>query len=177
MEEVWKDIKNFEELYQVSNLGRVKSCNRFKNNNGGLVKISEKIMKPHLNTSGYYQAILSKNNKKYMPLLHRLMAEAFLDNPNNYPQINHINGIKTDNRLENLEWCSASENQKHAYKTGLSETRFNENARHAKLTNAQVLEIRQLKDRMTLKEIGEKYGVTLHAIHRILANKNWQHLL
>lgn len=123
MEEVWKDIAGYEGLYQISNLLRIKSLERFfeVTRCGRVNKIcqKEKILKCTPNGGGYYYVGLYKDNKKTTLRLHRLIAKAFIPNPNNKPHINHINGIKTDNRIENLEWVTHSENIQHAYNTGL----------------------------------------------------------
>lgn len=115
--EIWKDIEGLEGEYQISNLGRVKSLERsYVNGFGGITPVNERILKPGKHTRGYFRVCLRKGNYQY---IHRLVAEAFIPNPNNYPTVNHINGDKTDNRVENLEWCSYSYNNKEAYRTGL----------------------------------------------------------
>lgn len=109
MEEIWKDIKGYEGVYQISNLGRVKSVKRMSIDNRVL---KEKIMK-NQDKRGYYQILLNK--KCYR--INRLVAEAFIPNPDKLPEVNHINGIKTDNRVENLEWILHEDNMKHATET------------------------------------------------------------
>lgn len=109
MEEIWKDIKGYEGKYQVSNMGRVKSVERIrKGKSGSNVYVPEKLLKCKNDKDGYKECALCsgthKKQKSYR--VHRLVAEAFLPNPNNYPIINHRNEIKSDNRVENLEWCT-----------------------------------------------------------------------
>lgn len=102
MKEIWKDIKDYEGLYQVSNLGRVKSLVR-KLNDGRLWK--EMILKQEIN-QGYARVLLSNNKNKKHKRVHRLVAEAFIPNPNNYPIINHKDENRLNNRVDNLEWCT-----------------------------------------------------------------------
>lgn len=111
MKEIWKDIEGFEGKYEISNMGRVKSLKE----NGEFL-----ILKPRL-SNGYVRVYLGKVEIKLKSaLIHRLVATAFIDNCKNKPFVNHKNGIKTDNRVENLEWCTKSENTIHAYNNGLS---------------------------------------------------------
>lgn len=114
MKEIWKDIVGFSGLYKVSNLGRIKSVDKKVNNNGGLQHREERILKTRLNRHGYLQVVLSKN-KSYTKTIHRMVAEAFIPNIKNKPQINHIDGDKTNNCVSNLEWATRQENMQHAY--------------------------------------------------------------
>ena len=109
--ENWKDIENYEGLYQVSNLGRIKSLERdVYYSNGTVHHIKEKILVQRIEKNGYQIVSLYKNGKRKDMLAHRLVALAFIPNPANKPQINHKNEVKTDNFVENLEWCTASYN-------------------------------------------------------------------
>lgn len=102
-EEVWKDIVGYEGSYQVSNIGRVKSLDYHRTGEENILKLCK-------NTAGYLKVELWKNNKRKSFKVHRLVATAFIDNPEKKPQIDHINTIKTDNRVDNLRWCTAKEN-------------------------------------------------------------------
>lgn len=110
MIELWKDIKGWENYYQVSNMGRIKSLSRFNSQR-------ERILKQN-HRRGYHSVLFSKSNIHYTVATHRLVAIAFIPNPFNKPQINHINGIRDDNQISNLEWCDQSYNIKHAYENG-----------------------------------------------------------
>lgn len=106
--EEWKDIKGYEGLYQVSNMGRIKSLERYKKNNGGSkTLIKELILKQVENNKGYLRVYLCKNARKRVFLVHRLVADAFIQNPNRLPEVNHKDENKKNNRVENLEWCDS----------------------------------------------------------------------
>lgn len=117
--EIWKDVVGYEGLYQISNLGNLKSLEKIIHQRKRAYKAKEKIMKPNILTTGYYYANLYKNGvvKKYV--LHRLVANAFLPNLLNKPEVNHIDGNKLNNCVSNLEWVTNKENVIHAIKTGL----------------------------------------------------------
>lgn len=114
--EIWKDVIGYEGLYQVSNLGNVKRIGSFRGVNKKY--LNNYNLNPLDNGKGYLRVKLTKNNisKRYM--LHRIIAEAFIKNVDNKPFINHINSNRKDNRIENLEWCTQSENVKHAVNQG-----------------------------------------------------------
>ena len=115
---IWKKLKNYPG-YSVSDTGVVRSDQRKIWNGRGWYESREIILRPNRLSKGYLQVDLKVDKRRHPRQVHRLVAEAFIPNPNNYPQVNHINGIKDDNRVENLEWCDNSMNQLHAYKTGL----------------------------------------------------------
>lgn len=117
--ERWADIEGCEGTYQVSSLGRIRGLPRKVSNHTGVIQLGVRYINGHPITKGYIQVLLSYPKRK-LRLIHVLVAKAFIPNPDGYPQVNHINGIKSDNRVENLEWCNNSMNQKHAYKMGLN---------------------------------------------------------
>lgn len=116
--ELWKAVSGFEGIYEISSYGRVKSLSRIiqKGNNTAFLK--EKMLKPSMNER-YCFVSLGKNHNFRQYSLHRLVASAFIPNPNNLPEVNHIDGNKQNNNVENLEWCDGSYNQLHAVRLGL----------------------------------------------------------
>ena len=114
IEEIWKDIEGYDNYYQISSLGNVRGLDRITINN----HIRKgKILKQHLNHKGYPMVYLSKNGITKGYSIHRLVCQAFIPNPYNLPQVNHKNEIKTDNRVENLEWCTAEYNINYGTRT------------------------------------------------------------
>ena len=116
--EIWKDVEGYEGMYQVSSYGRVKSLAREVTDMFGTKMLEEKIVERSDNCQ-YYMIALSKNNVKEHTSIHRLVAKTFIPNPENKPCVNHIDGNKHNNRVENLEWVTYSENSQHAIRTGL----------------------------------------------------------
>lgn len=121
-DDTWKDIPGYEGLYQINKDGEVRSLERKVVGAKGMCKRAAygSTKKLTLRANGYYAVGLWKNNNQKIENIHRLIAIAFIPNPNNYPEVNHIDGDKTNNKIENLEWCNQSYNVKHAYDTGLN---------------------------------------------------------
>lgn len=183
MVEIWKDVKGFGGLYQVSNFGNVKSLSKEVINstlNNSKRIVTEKILKQRCRKdkkSNYYSVQLCKNGIKKPFQTHRLVALHFILNTDNKPCVNHLNGNKQDNRVDNLEWCTYSENQNHAINTGLFKDKY-ENNPMAKLSNIQVLEIKQmLKVGCKQRDIAKKFNVHFGTISDIKNNKTWKDLI
>lgn len=122
-EEIWKDIEGYEGKYQISNLGNVKSLSRKITTHGKSYRIlPERIISPK-KVNSYLSVILYDSLSCKSFKIHRLVAQAFIHNPNNYPQVNHIDGNKENNCVDNLEWCTQSYNMKEAYRIGLQKPR------------------------------------------------------
>jgi hypothetical protein len=168
MQEVWKDIKDFEGFYQVSNLGNVK---RLK----GKGSVSERLLCRKIDRYGYVKRVLCRYGKCFFLTEHRLVANSFIENPENKATVNHINGIKTDNRVENLEWNTQLENKQNAVNSGLTNLKGNNHPR-SKLTEIQVLEIKDVGLSKTKTFLSKKYGVSRITISRIINNVNWNHI-
>lgn len=134
----WRDIKDFEGLYQISTSGEVKSVERIKQNNLGFQKVNERIRKLSKDKDGYLQVCLSKEGRHYLKKIHRLVAEAFLPNPDNLPVINHKNENKEYNRVENLEWCTVKYNTN--YGNGITKMAITQGRPVLQLYNGYVIE-------------------------------------
>lgn len=117
--ETWKNIPNTNNLYQISKDGNIRSLGRgWDCGLGWNINIKTKNLKKTINDIGYETVNIKQDNKRRLKYVHRLIAEAFIPNPLNKPNINHKNGVKADNRIDNLEWCTQSENIIHSYRNG-----------------------------------------------------------
>ena len=162
--EKWVKIKGFK-YYEVSNLGNVRSIKRKYNP-------KTKKLKTFINKGGYLFCYPYSKGVKHTLLVHRVVSIAFIPNPKNKPCVNHINGIKHDNRVENLEWCTKSENTQHAYTTGLLKDKKGENNGRAKLTIIQVNEIRNNVN-LKNKELAIKYNIHQSYVSSIKNGNVW----
>jgi len=180
MKERWKDIKGYEGIYQISNMARVKSLGREQrvklNNNITSAFRPEKIIKVSINTDGYLTLCLTKNYFKKTVKIHRLVAIHFIKNKYNKPYVNHKDGNKLNNSIENLEWCTYQENLKHAMMHGLRANHERHGA--AKLTKKEARLIRELRysNKMKYKDLSEMFNVAQGTIQSILHNRTWQNI-
>lgn len=177
--EIWVDIIDFEGYYQISNYGRVKSLRRvIHRNKMGILILPERILNPHIDVTGYKRLYLYKKDFKTREFVHRIVALHFIENHNNKPQINHKNGIKTDNNIENLEWCTGKENVHHAFRIGLNKASIGEQKGTSKLKEIEVVIIKKLLkgNQHTQQEIANMYNVSRCAIKEIKFNRNWKHV-
>jgi hypothetical protein len=174
MEEIWKDIAGYENLYQIGSDGSIKmvreTLQRKTDRKPRPNPYYGKIMRCKLNGAGYLSTCFTKDGVTKMVSPHRLVAEAFIPNPENKRTVNHKNGIKTDNRLENLEWATSSEQNIHGFKTGLRV------APNKKFTPEQVVEVRSKfkAGNRTRRSLAEEYNVCGTTISRIVDNKIYQ---
>lgn len=180
IEEIWVQVHGYEGYYKVSSLGRVFSEDRIvksKHKNGRKVVSKEKSQQ--LSREGYLYVNIFRggDHKPKRVAVHRLVAMSFMSCPNPTYNVNHKNGVKTDNRLCNLEWTSRSENQIHAIKMGLYKSVQGESCGQAVLKEDQVLEIRKLGEQgMMHKDIALIFGVGRKAITKILNRQRWKHI-
>jgi len=180
MVEQWCDVPGYEGIYRVGSFGNVTRAARI--NHVGTASVSrvsvdsfkaqlkETLLKPILNERGYMWVGLHKNKIQKTHMIHKIVARAFIPNPDGKQFVNHINGIKTDNRAENLEWCTTSENMKHAFRTGL-----------AKPTNRKISEetartIKHLQYTKGDTEIAKMMGVTRSLCKNIRIGTAWAHV-
>jgi hypothetical protein len=176
MIKIWKQIPEFS-LYEISNYGEIKTFN-WKNTG------QERIMKPALDGCGYLRTVLKRDSdgKLCTVKVHRLVAQTFLENPENKPVVNHINGIRNDNRLFNLEWCTIRENSLHSFKIGISSNKGERNP-SATITEEQAKEIlanyefgKKTRKGMTKQQLADKYNTTFAVIKQLVQRRTWKHL-
>lgn len=162
--EIWRDVKGYENIYQVSNKGRVKSLPHKQSfSHGGVIQFREMFLKPRIHSNDYLRVSLSKNGEITDKYIHRLVAKVFIPNPKNKPQINHINFNKHDNCTENLEWVSSEENVHHS-------------AKHGRLgVSLTPKDIDQIMLRLSEKnkDIAKDFNVTENVVSNIRAGKTW----
>jgi len=182
--EIWCDVTDFEGRYMVSSRGRIKSLKRLINSPqaGGKRELRERILKPWIDKAGYFRVELRnpENAKRSVLLLHRVFAKEFLPNPKELQTINHIDGIKTNNSLKNLEWCTQADNMRHAFKLGLAPlpaTGKGELCPSSKLTEDQVSGIKtRIIEGESCESIAADFPVGGSAIREIKAGRSWCHV-
>lgn len=167
--EIWKPFPDFEDILLISNKCRVKRIQHRKNK-------TEKLIKPVMDSGGYFQICFCHKGKPYQPSFHRCVAKAFIPNPENLPEVDHINDDKSDNRPENLMWSTKVENIRKAWKTGAAKARKGTSHHNSKLTEQTVLEIRSLYPKLSRKELSVRFEITISLVDKIIYRQRWKHL-
>ena len=175
--ETWKPIRDYEGLYEISSRGNVKALEKTVHKGKCHRSWEEHILRTAVDNKGYLRTSLSRNGRSRTVKVHRLVAEAFIPNPENKPQVNHIDGNKQNNAVENLEWCTRSENVKHSYIHKLKRSDGEHNSQH-KLTLEDVRYIRKVHKvrdpEFGSVALGKKFGVHRKTISRIVNGKLWK---
>lgn len=161
-DEIWKHVVDFEGFYEVSNYGNVRSVDSIRMYGDKKKKFKGKLLKQYSNKNGYKVVTLCVNKRYKKPLVHRLVAEAFLKNGENKKSVNHIDGVPSNNKVNNLEWCTALENNLHALETGLKKASIREN---------KVKIIEDYRKGMTIKGISKKYGCCKNALSKLFQDE------
>lgn len=176
--EIWKDIESYEGLYQVSNLGKVKSLERYVNWRNTKKLCKSFILKPYDNSFGYLIVKLCKEGKMRNYRVNRLVAKAFIPNPNNRPEVNHLDGCKYNNCVENLEWCFPKENVAHAYKNNLVKKPIGSECSFAQLTELQVKQIRTLYDtgNYTISDLATHFNVSYSIVWKAIKHVTYKNI-
>lgn len=170
MREVFTDLNEYEDAYQISDSGRVFTKRRLV---GNRIYYGKELI-PQLTEDGYLKVTLSKNGECRKFFLHRLVALQFIPNPDNLPQVNHKDGNKLNNNVDNLEWCTKKDNQNHAALNGLMQ--HGPDRPSSKLNESQVIEIYKLKGILKAKDIADRYGVSKNTVNCILRGSKWNYL-
>lgn len=174
-QEIWKDIFEFEKMYQISNFGRIKSLTRIISNGYGEWELKGKILIYGVSQNGYCYVNLSKKGKIYRKSIHRLVAKAFIENTFNHPIINHKDGNPQNNYATNLEWCTYRENTLHAIRIGLMKVYKGADCGRSKLTWEEVKIIRaEKKNRNTVTKFTSMFNVDRSTIYSVIKNKGWK---
>jgi hypothetical protein len=182
MKEIWRDISGFEDYYQISNFGRIRGLNRTIIDKNGLRKnLKGKILKPPMASNGYLFFRPCKNGIITNFLLHRIVAQAFVPNLNNKPEINHKDFNKKNNIYTNLEWCTHSENHKHLFDNGIKNKYFinntGSNNGRTKLVESEVRQIKiLLANGKKHKDIAKLFNTSTPIIDKISSGQNWKHV-
>jgi hypothetical protein len=173
--EQWKPIKGYEGIYEVSNYGDVRSFDRYVQCRGGKTRLSKgRVLSPVL-VKGYLVVSLCLNGYQVEKKVHRLVANAFLSNPFEMPSINHLDGCKTNNNVSKLEFCTHTQNTKHAHANGLCDHVIGQNHYAAKLRNSDISVIRsRLLKGESPTDIAKDYSVGRHVIYKINSGKSWK---
>lgn len=174
MEEIWKDVEGYEGLYQVSNLGKVRSIDREVKTSTGFRKYKGMVLKQRIVKEYLYVNFGTRSTHR----VHRLIAKAFVPNPDNLPEVNHIDGNKLNNNIDNLEWCTSKENINHSWGKGLSKSRKGEKTNLSKLKEGDVLEIRRLHKtkKYKLRQLGAMFNVSEGCVSMIVNKLTWKHI-
>lgn len=180
MKEIWKPIKDYEGLYEVSNFGVVRSLDRTVIVNRLGKKVERRIRGTNLKTAkttGYHIVSLCKNSVLKTGLLHRIIAEAFIPNPENKPFINHIDNNGLNNDLSNIEWCTAMENSAHCKKQGRNKAPRGDNHPTTKLKEKEVREVKEMiRKGFRVTDIARMYGVRQPLISEIKSGKTYKYI-
>ena len=172
--EIWKDIKGYEGLYQVSNLGRIKGVERYRQNHGKLQKVEEKIKNIRPKSNGYMVVDLYKDNKQKTVLVHRIVAENFICNHEKKQTVNHVDGNVKNNNVENLQWATFREQNIHFYKNNLKSKENIDKAVKAmnEASGRAVICLTTNKTFKCIAEAGRHYNISGSAITRNCKGKS-----
>lgn len=166
----WVMIEEFAPYYVINEHGQVRSL-------GGRSGSGKKMLKPRQNKEGYWHLDLTKDKKRHGRFIHRLVATTFIPNPENKPQINHIDFNPANCHVSNLEWCTPRENVQHTIRHGRKAPQpKGEDNKNSKLTNEQVREIKRLYGSMLTRDLAIMFGITSRNIRYIISGKRWSHV-
>lgn len=178
--EEWRDVVGFyADRYEISSKGNLRTkpyLKKTRNMGGPIAYWTKSIVIKPANAEGYWQVVLSKDKKRKTIKLHILVAQAFIPNPDNKPQVNHKDSLRSNNCVENLEWATAQENVQHSYDSGSNSNAGDLHPRRV-MSEAIVREMRNLKALgKKIADIARHYGLKYHTVQKAISGKNWGHV-